>query len=239
MTVELDLDRAAGVMAALRRHHSSSGAVGAHLRELGHRMHVLVEVAPSVTLAERVAERLAIAALLLGHRVEMATRADREPATDELRSFAGGTALCSTIQVLSPIPARPSTSGTTGAIDGAGVARDAVSLAETARGGATIAGRAVPVAAIAAAFSDAVMCRLRVGSGAPISTRKIVDDDGKEVYEGSLSPHKHQTKNGEVLDSDLERRDRQMWRVEHSNQNGFLMKPYPGYPAFDVNAPRR
>ena len=128
----------------------------------------------------------------------------------------------------------------TGTIDVAGVARDAVSLADTAAtGGATIAGRGVPIAAITAAIADVLLCRLGVGSGASISTRKIVDEEGEEVYEGSRSRHKHQAANGEVLDPDPVRRDRQMWRVEHSNEHGFLMEPYPGYPAYEVNAPRR
>ena len=38
---------------------------------------------------------------------------------------------------------------------------------------------------------------------------------------------------------DLERRDRQMWNAEHRNQEGYVTELYPGYPAYEVNAPRR
>ena len=239
MTLALDLERVAEVTTRLQRHRATTTAIGEHLTRLGERMHLAAEVASGVVVAERLADQIAFAATLLTRRAERARQADQAgPSDDELRSFAGGTALCSAIQVVSPIPARPSTSGVTGAIDAAGVARDAGSLADTALGGASIAGRSVPIATIAAAIADILLCRLRVGSGAPISTRTTVDEDGKQIYEGSRSPHAFMVASGEPLDTDPERRDRQMWRVEHSNQNGFAMEPYPGFPAYEVNAPK-
>lgn len=240
MTLEIDLERVAEVTDRLRRHSATTAAIGEHLARMGHRMHLEAEVASGVAVAERLAEQIVFAAAMLTHRAEQASQADDASAVgDELRSFAGGTALCSAIQVVSPIPARPSTSGVTGAIDAAGIARDVASLADTAVGGASIAARSVPIATIVSVFADTVLCRLRVGSGAPISTRTTVDEDGEQIYEGSQSQHKFLTANGEPLHSDPELRDRQMWRVEHSNQNGYLMQPYPGYPAYDVNAPSR
>ena len=245
MTLTIDLERVAAVTARLQRHRATTTAIGEHLARLGARMHLDAEVAPGVVVAERLTDQIGFAATLLTRRAEQARQADQTgPADtsvggDELRSFAGGTALCSVIQVVSPIPARPSTSGVTGAIDAAGVARDVGSLADTAAGGAALAGRSAPIATIAAAIADTVLCRLGVGSGAPISTRTTVDADGKQIYEGSRSPHRFHTANGEPLDTDPERRDRQMWRVEHSNQNGLAMEPYPGFPAYEVNAPKR
>ena len=239
MTLEIDLERVAQVTARLHRHRATTTAIGEHLTRLGQRMHLSAEVAPGVAVAERLAEQVAFAATLLTHRAEQASQADRvTPVTDELRSFAGGTALCSAIQVVSPIPARPSTTGVTGAIDAAGIARDVGALADTAIDGASLAGRSVPIATIAAAIADTLLCRLRVGSGAPISTRTTVDEDGKQVYEGSRSPHPFMVATGAPLDSDPVRRDRQMWRAEHRNQNGFETEPYPGFPAYEVNAPR-
>ena len=238
MTLTIDLERVAAVTARLQRHRATTTAIGEHLARLGARMHLDAEVTPGVVVAERLTDQIGFAATLLTRRADQARQADQAGAIDaELRSFAGGTALCSAIQVVSPIPARPSTSGVTGAIDAAGVARDIGSLADTAAGGAALAGRSAPIATIAAAIADTVLCRLRVGSGAPISTRTTVDEDGEQVYEGSRSPHQFMVDSGEPLDPDPVRRDRQMWRVEHRNQNGFETEPYPGFPAYEVNAP--
>jgi hypothetical protein len=240
MTLEIDLERVGEVTTRLDRHRATVDAIRLHLTALGQRAHLTAEVAPAVAAGERLTDRLALTAVLLTRRAEQAGHADSRPDLplgDELRSFAGGSVLCSAIQLASPIPARPSTSGVTGAIDAAGVVRDAASIVDAAP--STVAGRAVPLATIAAAFADTVLCRLRVGSGAAISTRTIVDEHGQQVYEGSRSPHKHQVDTGEPLASDLERRDRQMWRVEHLNQLGHVTVPYPGYPAYEVNAPRR
>ena len=239
MTLTIDLERVAEVTARLRRHRVTTAAIGEHLTRLGERMHLEAEVAPGVVVAERLADQIQLAATLLTRRAERARQADQAgPIDDELRSFAGGTALCSAIQVVSPIPARPSTSGVTGAIDAAGVARDVGSLADTAAGGASIAGRAVPIATIAAAITDTLLCRLRVGSGAAISTRTTVDADGEQIYEGSRGQHKFMVDSGVPLDPDPVLRDRQMWRIEHRNQLGFETELYPGFPAYEVNAPK-
>lgn len=236
MTLEIDLDRVAAVTDRLRRHQTATADIAHHLAGVGQRMQLLAEVLAARLAAERLGQQLGLTAAMLDRRADEASRAD---AADEQRTFAGGTALCSAIQVASPIPARPSTGGVTGAIDAAGIARDAWSVADTAkRGTATIAGRSVPITSLAAAIADVLLCRLNVGSGAAISTRTIVDEDGQMVYESSRSPHKNLAANGEVLDPDPVRRDRQIWRIEHSNENGFLMVPYPGYPAYEVNAPR-
>lgn len=246
MTLEIDLARVAEVTGRMRRHRVDVTAIGEQLARSAERMLLQAEAAPALRVAGDVADRLALAVVALERRAELAVQADaisaspsEAPVAGELRSFAGGSVLCSVIQLASPIPSRPSTSGVTGAIDAAGVARDASTLVDAARSGPSIAGRSMPAAAVAGAFADLALCRLRVGSGAPISTRTIVNDEGKQVYEGSRSDHKYLAANGEVLDSDPERRDRQMWRIEHSNENGFLMQPYPGFPAYEVNAPRR
>lgn len=239
MTVEIDPARVAAVTDRLGRHLGTVAAIARHLGELGRRIDLIAEVAPAVGVGERVVERLTLARDLLVRRAEQAIAADDRTAGDELRSFAGGSALCSAIQFVSPIPGRPSTEGISGAIDAAGIARDVASLADAATARSLIAGRAIPVAALAAALVDTVLCRLRVGSGAPISTRTTVDEDGRQIYEGSRSPHKNMTDTGETLHPDVVRRDRQMWRVEHSNQQGHLTELYPGYPAYEVNAPRR
>ena len=239
MTLEIDLRRVAEVTARLGRHRSTLETIRRDLDALGRRMQLEPEVAPATAAAERIADRLALAARFLERRAERASGADDEPMdepVDRLRSFAGGSSLCSAIQLASPIPSRPSTSGTTGAIDAAGVARDAASLATAAP--TTIAGRAVPAATILAAITDTALCRLRVGSGAAISTRTTVDERGEQIYEGSRSSQKHMDDAGLPLAADLTRRDRQMWNAEHRNEQGYVMEPYPGYPAYEVNAPR-
>jgi hypothetical protein len=244
VTLEIDLERVADVTARLGRHRSFVTTVRDDLADLGRRMHLEAEVVPAVTVGDRLADQLALAVLLLTRQADQAMRADAAPvaapvARDELRSFAGGSALCSAIQLASPIPSRPSTSGTTGAIDAVGLARDAASLADVAATApATVAGRAVPLATIAAALSDTLLCRLGVGSGAAISTRTIVDEEGEQVFEGSRSSHKNMDATGMTLDSNLVRRDLQMWNAEHRNEQGFVTEKYPGYPAYEVNAPR-
>lgn len=237
MTLEIDPERVGEVAARLGRHRDAVQAIRDHLVAVGRRMHLTGDVASAIAINDRLAERLGLSIVLLRQRADQALAADEQPIGEELQTFAGGSVLCSAIQLASPIPSRPSTSGATGAIDAAGVAHDAASLIDAAP--STVAGRSVPLGALTAAVADTVLCRLRVGSGAPISTRTTVDEDGRQIYEGSQSEHKHQTDNGEVLDPDLVLRDRQMWRVEHSNQLGYLMTPYPGYPAYEVNAPRR
>lgn len=235
MTLEIDTERARVVATRLAAHRITVESIRDHLVAVGHRMHLPAETARPAAIADDLGRDLAEMAALLDALVAVSERADHAPA--ELRSFAGGSVLCSAIQLASPVPARPSTSGATGVIDTGGIAMDAGSLAHTATGPVRIAGRGVPLASIVAAIADAVMCRLRVGSGAPISTRTTVNDRGQPVYEGSRSQHKYLAANGEVLDPDPVRRDRQMWRIEHRNEHGHLTEPYPGYPAYATNAP--
>lgn len=235
MTLEIDLARVAAVTDRLRRHQATVTTIAEHLTGLGHRTGLVAEFAPATAAADRVVEQVGVAATLLTRRADAVRQADAEAATT--RPFAGGTALCSIIQAASPIPSPPSTTGVTGAIDGIAVARDVISLADAAAGPATITGRLVPIATLAAAISDILLCRLGVGSGAAISTRKIVDDDGNEVYESSRSAHANVTDVGEPLDPDPRRRDRQVWNAEHRNDLGYVTEPYPGYPAYEVNAP--
>lgn len=236
MTHEIDLARVAAVTDRLRRQRTVMSGVADELAGVGRRTGLAAEVAPAVTAAEAVADQIGLAATLLTRRADAARAADVDTSTT--RSFAGGTALCSAIQLASPIPSRPSTSGLSGAIDGAAVARDVVSLADAAATApSTITSQLVPIAALAAAISDILICRLGVGSGAPISTRKVVDDDGDEVYASSRSTHAYLDATGMPLDSDLRRRDRQVWDAEHRNAAGHVTEPYPGYPAYDVNAP--
>lgn len=235
MTLEIDPEHVAAVAARVRRHRVTVESVHDHLVAVGPRTHLTAEGTRAVAVAVDLADRLAVVVALLTRLVDRARQADRT--AHELRSFAGGTVLCSAIQLASPVPARPSTTGATGVIDAGGIALDAGSLARTAATPVQLAGRSAPLVSIAATFADAVMCRLRVGSGAPISTRTTVDERGETVFEGSRSPHRYLAANGEVLDPDPVLRDRQMWRVEHSNAEGHLTEPYPGYPAYETNAP--
>lgn len=237
MTVAIDLERVGAVTAQLRRNRAVLTAIAEHLAGVGRRMHLDAEVAAGVAFAERVAGRLHLTDGLLTHLAEQARRADTDVPAGGHRSFAGGSVLCSAIQLVSPIPSQPSTGGVTGAIDAAGVARDAAGIADA--GSATIAGRSVPAAAVAAVLVDVALCRLGVGSGAGISTRKIVDEHGDEVYEGSRSDQPFMDEIALPLRAELEARDRQMWNAEHRNVGGYVTELYPGYPAYAVNAPRR
>lgn len=255
MTLEIDVGRVSAVTARLRSCRVVIESAHRHLLHLGPRTNLQAELAPATAVADRLMRHVDLATVLLTRLAERASAADlgavagsvspsvsesvsgSVPVTEPI-SFAGGTVLCSTIQLASPIPARPSTTGATGVIDVGGVAADAGELLGTAAQPVRIAGRAAPLASLAAAGADVALCRLRVGSGAPISTRTTVNDRGETVYEGSRSQHKYMGANGEVLDPDPVRRDRQMWRIEHRNEAGHLTEPYPGYPAYAVNAPR-
>lgn len=239
MTLEIDLARVEEVVRRLVRHRTTVDEITRHLVDVGRRMDLVGEIGPAVSAAEQFVDRVGLAGALLTRVAEEATVADRRLLGGELRSFAGGTALCSAIQLASPIPARPSTDGVTGAIDAAGVARDAISLADTAAAPVTLAGRSAPIVTLAAALADTVLCRLRVGSGAAISTRTTVNDDGDQVYEGSRSQQKFMNRAALPLDTDLAVRDRQMWNAEHANEHGLVLEQYPGYPAYEVNAPDR
>jgi hypothetical protein len=246
MTVEIDLERIAEVVGRIVRHLATVESLRHHVDAIGRRTQLEAEVAPVLATADRLCERLTMASLLLTRRAQEALQADDAPAGSagsstgaELAPFAGGSALCSAIQFFSPIPSRPSTTGTAGAIDAAGVARDVGSLAASAAA-PTIAGRTVPLASIVAAVADVVLCRAGVGSGAAISTRKIVDEDGKEVFEGSRSSHAYVVESGVTLSPNLVQRDRDMWNAEHTHsKSGLVLEPYPGYPAYEVNAPTR
>lgn len=237
MTLEIDLERVAEVTTRLRRHNALTESVHEHLAALGHRMGIEAEVAPVIAVTERLAGELAVTTGILIRAAEQAALADVHTAADtELRSFAGGSVLCSAIQLASPIPARPSTSGASGLIDAAGIAMDAGSLVGAAATPLHVAGRTAPVGSLVASVVDTLLCRLRVGSGAPISTRTTIDEDGRKIYEGSGSTQPYMTSDGLTLDPDPVRRDVQMWRAEHSNESGLLV-PYPGFPAYPVNAP--
>ncbi|MEO6651687.1 MAG: hypothetical protein ABIP17_03415, partial [Ilumatobacteraceae bacterium] len=153
----------------------------------------------------------------------------------ELRAFLGGSVVCSAIQVLSAIPSKPGTDRANGAIAAGGIIRDAAN-AHIPIGSGAASGPGV-LAAVAMTLADVALCRLGVGSGAPIDTSRVVNDNGVEVYAGSRDPDQKYMTNGLPLDSDPQRRDEQMWRSEHSNQLGYLMEPYPGFPAYGVNTP--
>lgn len=152
----------------------------------------------------------------------------------ELRSFFSGSVVCSAIQVLSVLPSRPGTDLANGAISAGGIVRDAATVGVPIGTGAA-SGPGV-IAAAAATLADLGLCRLGVGSGAPIDTSRTVNDDGVEVYAGSRDPDQKHMTNGQTLDSDPRLRDVQMWKHEHSNQLGYLMEPYPGFPVYEVNA---
>lgn len=235
MTLEIDPQRVRDVADGLESDRRLLDAVRGELASI-----LLsagdVETAAAFAAVDAVAEGLDLTVGLLRRTIERSELADERLVSEPI-SFAGGSVLCSAIQVASPVPSRPSTSGVTGAIDTGGIAADAGSLVRSAANPVGVAGRSAPLASIVAMAADAVLCRLKVGSGAGISTRTTVNDRGEVVYEGSRSRHRYLTATGEVLDPDPVRRDRQMWRIEHSNPNGFLTEPYPGYPAYDVNAP--
>lgn len=242
MTWELDPARVAEVTTRLRRHRDDVARIAGELAGVGRTTGLDGEsgspVTAAVQTAERVAEQLGFAATLLAERAEQVTAADRLAPDDTRSSLAGGTVVCSAIGLFSPIPARPSTSGATGVIDTTAMARDAAALVETAMSGSvTLAARTVPLVSIVAALADLALCHLGTGSGAAISTRRIVDEEGELVYEGSRSGHPFQDDTGAPLSPDLTVRDREMWNVEHRNELGYVTDPYPGYPAYEVNAP--
>lgn len=152
----------------------------------------------------------------------------------ELRGFLEGSAICSTIQVFSPIPSQPGSDPLNGSIAAIGVVRDIHGLQNlrTVVSGA----RAISPTTWAAAIADVALCRLGVGSGAAISVDRVLNEDGQMVYEGSRSPTQpYLDINGMLLSPDLEVRDRQMWNAEHKVSDG-TWEPYPGYPAYEVNA---
>ncbi len=82
----------------------------------------------------------------------------------ELRSFFGGSVVCSAIQVLSVLPSRPGTDLANGAISAGGIVRDAATVGAPIGTGAA-SGPGV-IAAVAATLVDLGLCRMGVGSGA-------------------------------------------------------------------------
>jgi hypothetical protein len=94
----------------------------------------------------------------------------------------------------------------------------------------------VPLLSLFAGLVDLGLCRLAVGSGYPIDTSRTVTEEGETVYAGSRSPSQpYMDRNGLPLDPDPRKRDEQMWRADHSVENG-NWAPYPGFPAYEVNA---
>jgi hypothetical protein len=154
----------------------------------------------------------------------------------EPRSLLGGSAVCSAIQGFSAIPSPAPTTSRDAAAASWGVAKQVrdriVNPAEAMYFGA----RKVPAGTIIASVLDVVLCRAGIGSGAPISTRQVVNDDGEIVYEGSRSDQKYLI-DGVPLHPDPRQRDVQMWNHEHSNELGYVIEPYPGFPAYETNAP--
>ncbi len=152
----------------------------------------------------------------------------------ELRGFMEGSVICSTIQVFSPIPSQPGSDPINGSIAAIGVVRDIHGLQNlrTVVSGARVISPSTWVAAIA----DVALCRLGVGSGAAISVDRVLTENGDVVYEGSRSETQpYMDINGVPLSPDIEVRDRQMWNAEHKVSDG-TWEPYPGYPAYEVNA---
>ena len=62
---------------------------------------------------------------------------------------------------------------------------------------------------------------------------------GQEGFRNGAATATQLTQGAAKIDSNLAKRDREMWNAEHRNENGFVTEPYPGYPAYEVNAPRR
>lgn len=176
----------------------------------------------------------------LGQRVPTTAGLDIDPDTivrNDPRNEGGGIAfmpdnvVCTAIQAVSIIPSRPDPSV-------GGAAAFGVTVASTAwtatRAGATPVKLVSPASWIATA-ADLGLCRFEMGSGAPISTQRVLDDTGTIVYEDSRSPTQpYMDTHGLPLSPDLEIRDKDRWNLEHQGAN---WQPYPGYPAFPENAP--
>jgi hypothetical protein len=152
------------------------------------------------------------------------------------RSLLGGSVICSAIQGFSPIPSPAPTDPSDIVASAPGVARQIRDQIADPAEAMYFGDRGAPVANVISRALDVVLCRLGVGSGARISTEVIVNDDGELVHEGSRGPFKYLT-NGVPLAPELRERDVQMWNYEHSNELGYVMEPYPGFPAYETNAP--
>jgi hypothetical protein len=152
------------------------------------------------------------------------------------RALLGGSFVCAGIQGFSPIPSPAPTTAVDATATAPGVARQIRNQLIDPAEAMYVGARGVPVANVIAGALDVVLCRLGVGSGAPISTERTINDDGVPVYEGSRTAQKYLI-DGVPLHPDPRARDVQMWNHEHSNEHGYVMEPYPGFPAYETNAP--
>lgn len=154
------------------------------------------------------------------------------------RSFAGGSIVCSAIQVFSPIPSRPSVDATGAAASGAALFRTGRSSINNMRAGFGAARVFNPGTWIAAA-ADVGLCRLRVGSADPISTDRVLDDSRTLVYETSRNEnHANVDPNAVTVHPTREGRDRIRWNNEHIGP-GKDNLPYPDdqFPVYPENGP--
>ncbi len=157
------------------------------------------------------------------------TSADVEvPEDGEWRSVAGGTVICDLIQFGSVLPTRPDSDREIAA-DTAKRVADGVDIARTA----TTPVKAFSPSTYLATLADIGLCRLRPGSGDPISSDRVLDDDGEMVYESSRSPTQpNMDSMGVTLHPDLTIRDKQVWQAEFPLGTPEY-RPYPGFPAYD------
>lgn len=136
---------------------------------------------------------------------------------------------CTGIQAFSLIPSRPDPS-----VVGVGAA--AYTTYSTVR---TLSSpvKLISPPAWAATLADLFACRFEMGSGEPISTERVVTDDGDVVYESSRSDQPYMDAHGVPLSPDPRVRDRQLWNIEHNVADG-TWAPYPEdeYPVFGPDA---
>ncbi len=147
---------------------------------------------------------------------------------DEWRSFAGDSWLCDAIQLGSILPSRPDNE-VEAYIDIIGTTHDAARTVSTA----TTPLEVFSPANWIGTFADISLCRLRVGSGAPISTNRVTLDTGEVVFEDSQSQNPYQVESGVPLSPDPRERDKQVWYAEHTLEDG-NWAPYPAdqYPVY-------
>lgn len=152
------------------------------------------------------------------------------------RALLGGSVVCSAIQGFSAIPSPAPTTPQDAAAASWGVAKQIRNHIADPAQAMYFGARKVPAVTVIASVLDVVLCRAGIGSGAPISTRQVVNDDGAMIYEGSRTDQRYLV-DGVPLHPDPRQRDVQMWNHEHSNELGYVMEPYPGFPAYEINAP--